>query len=135
MKQPLHGLAALLLLFTILPRHSHAQVKGDPVFPGVASGISISKSPSTLNPDLQRLAGTGGTTVTTQKTKIAAGIKPPPVIVPDDWNDYSQKVIQIRGSNVHRCHREGGRRGRDGRTSGGRRHYNGDIWPRDLGVH
>jgi hypothetical protein len=103
MKQPLLGLAALFPLFTLLPHPSNAQIKGDPVFPGVSSGTSVSKSPSTLNPDLQRLAGSAGTTTTattTLKSKVVTGGKPSSVTMADDWNDFRQNVIQIRGNNV-----------------------------------
>src|ERR1700744_213017 len=75
MKQPLLGITVLFLLFTV-SNQVQAQVQGDPPFPGVAAGTSISKNSSTLSPDLQRLAGTT-TTTTTAKTKAVTALTKP----------------------------------------------------------
>jgi hypothetical protein len=100
MKKPLLGLAACLTLFIILPHHSKAQVKGDPVFPGVDPSATLSKKSPTLSTDLQRLSGSATTTTTAKAKTVTAAIKPTSVVAGDDWGDFKQSGIQIRGNNV-----------------------------------
>ena len=100
MKRPLPGLAVLFTLFILFSHRTNAQVKGDPVFPGVAAGVSVTKTPSTLSPDLQRLAGSGGTSTTTLKTKAVTATTTPATTAQDDWLDPKVSGIQIRGGKV-----------------------------------
>jgi len=94
MKRPLAGLAACLLLFATLT--TNAQVAGDPPFPGIAAGTTLSKSSSTLSPDLQMLAGTATTTTTTAKTKAVTALTKP---TPPGVSDFT-RYMQIRGNNI-----------------------------------
>ncbi|HEY4110577.1 S8 family serine peptidase [Puia sp.] len=94
MKRLLPGLAAIFSLCILLPRPTSAQVHGDPAFPGVAAGTNITKSSSTLSPDLQRLAGTS--TKTTANTKAVTALTKPN---PPGVGDFTQ-YMQIRGNNI-----------------------------------
>ena len=95
MKQTLPGLAvaSLFLSLFFLPHTASAQVKGDPLFPGVADGTTVSKSASTLSPDLQRLVTT---TTTTAKTKTTEALTKP---TPPGVSDFT-RYMQIKGDRV-----------------------------------
>lgn len=95
MKRPLPGVIAIVFVLLLLSYSSHAQVQGDPPFPGIASGTAIAKSSSTLSPDLQQLAASNTTTTNARKKTVTALSKP----LPPGVSDFTQ-YMQIRGDRV-----------------------------------
>ena len=99
MKRHLRRIAAAALLSAALsPSLLHAQIKGDPPFPGVSAHPAVQKSTSTLSADLQQLAAAP----TIAKTKIAAAVTRPaptagkPTLTTTPFSQF----MQIRGDKV-----------------------------------
>jgi subtilisin family serine protease len=83
--------ACLLFLALLYSSVASAQIKGDPVFGGVAAQQDLQKTSSILSPDLKKLATAGPA----PKTKIAQSLAKP---APGD--NYFDKFMQIKGNKV-----------------------------------
>jgi Subtilase family/Secretion system C-terminal sorting domain len=93
MKKTLPGIlvsVCILLLFSVSA--TYAQVKGNPVFGGVASQADLQKSPTKLSPDLKKLYDS----YAAPKTKAIESTKPAPAGTAGNFNRF----MQIRGDRV-----------------------------------
>jgi hypothetical protein len=94
MKKTLPGIiVSVCILVSSFAGAAYAQVKGDPVFAGVASlSEDLQKSPGRLSPDLKKLSDN----YTASRTKEATSIKGSPVA----GAGGSDRFMQIKGDRV-----------------------------------